>query len=82
MRNDRKKRAGVSLALFVPALLMAAYFGGILTFAAVFIPGLLVLAWWNDNDLGYCLPLAMLFLLAVGIVLMAFIMAVGIHRPG
>jgi hypothetical protein len=79
MRQGWKKRAGLSLALFASALLLAATLGGPVACGAVFVLGLLVFAWWNDNDLGYCLPLAMLFLLALGIVLMAFVMAIKVH---
>jgi len=79
MRKGWKKRAGVSLALFVSALLLAGALGGSVAFGAVLVPGLLVLAWWNDNDLGTCLPLAVLFLLALGVVVLVFALAVGMH---
>jgi hypothetical protein len=80
MRRGWKKRAGVSLALFSSAVLLAAAIGGPVAVGAVLVLGLPALAWWNDNDLGYCLPLAVLFLLALAIIVLVFAMALEIHR--
>ena len=58
----------------------AAFAFGPLGFAGAFVAGLLGTAWYGDDDLGTCLPLAVMFLLALLVIGVLITMLMFVHR--
>lgn len=63
----RAFRVLVSVLVCAVAVPTAAYMFGPRGLAAAAALALLWFAWRHDNDVGVCLPLAMLFLIAAGV---------------
>ena len=72
-------RWAISIAIGAAFSLVAGrLFGPVgLLVAAVLV--LLAIAWRHDNDLGTCLPLAVLFVIACAILGMLMVMLGGVH---
>ncbi len=70
----------VSVLAIAAIVTIAAVVGGPLPAVGAAVIGILWLAWRYDNDLGTCLPLTVLALVAIGmILLLVYLMAV--DRP-
>ncbi len=53
---------------------------GSIGFAIAFPIGLLATAWYGDDNLGTCLPLAAMFLIVVLVILVLIAMLMYVHR--
>lgn len=66
-----------SILAIVASVVLAGVLGGALPAVIAAVAGILWLAWRYDNDLGTCLPLTILALLAIGMVLLLlYLMAI------
>jgi hypothetical protein len=63
----RARRIIVSVVVCAFALPAAGYLLGPRGLVAASAVGLLWLAWRHDNEVGVCLPLAVLFLIVIGV---------------
>jgi hypothetical protein len=74
--TKRRHRLLLALALSIAAMAAATLVWGSIGFAIAFPVGLLGTAWYGDDKLGTCLPLAVMFLIAalVMVVLVAMLL--------
>lgn len=78
--RSRGRRLLIASAISVAAIGAATLALGPLGFAGAFIAGLLGTAWHGDDDLGTCLPLAVMFLLALLVMGVLIAMLMFVHR--
>ena len=69
----------LSLGLAVAFILVIAQLLGPLGFIGASAVAFLAVVWRHDNDLGTCLPLAVLFLIALGILAFVLVITRMIH---
>jgi hypothetical protein len=63
--SKRRHRLGLAAAVSIAAIAVVTLLWGPIGFAIAVPIGLLGTAWYGDDKLGTCLPLAVMFLLAV-----------------
>jgi len=79
--GSRGRRLLLASAISVAAMTAASLAFGPLGFAIAFAAGLLGTAWYGDDQLGTCLPLAVMFLLVLLVIGVLMAMLMFVHRP-
>lgn len=78
--RSRGRRLTFALAVSGVAIAAASLAFGPLGFLIAFVAGLLGTVWYGDDDLGTCLPLAVMFLLVLLVIGVLIAMLMFVHR--
>jgi len=78
--GSRGRRLLVASAISAVAIAVGGVAFGPLGFSIAFVAGLLGTAWYGDDQLGTCLPLAVMFLLVLLVIGVLVAMLMFIHR--
>jgi hypothetical protein len=76
----RRRRLLLSAGFSIAAIGAASLVFGPLGFAIAFPIGLLATAWYGDDSLGTCLPLAVMFLIVLLVIGVLLTMLAFVHR--
>ena len=78
MLSPSLKRFAVSIAAAATLILASGLAFGAAGYAGASAVAFLGLAWRHDTQLGTCFPLAVLFLMAIAVLLLLFFLAVAV----